>query len=42
MKYTLGGVLLVVLVTTIYSYVVYQRVVTQGNVPLSPPFDQEG
>lgn len=36
----LGGVLLVVLVTTIYSYVVYQRVVTHGNVPLSPPFDQ--
>ncbi len=36
-----GGVLLVVVVTTVYSYVVYQRVVTHGNVPLSSPFDQE-
>lgn len=38
----LGGMLLVALVTTVYSYVVYQRVVTHGNVPLSPPFDREG
>ncbi|HVB21839.1 MAG TPA: DUF1648 domain-containing protein [Ktedonobacteraceae bacterium] len=36
----LGGVLLIVIVTTIYSYVVYQRVVTHGNEPLSPPFNQ--
>ncbi len=35
----LGGVLLVVIITVVYSYVVYQRVVTHGNEPLSPPFD---
>jgi|SRR5579863_3417013 len=36
----LGGVLLIVVITTVYSYVVYQRVVTHGNAPLSPPFNQ--
>lgn len=35
-----GGVLLVAIITTIYSYVVYQRVVTHGNEPLSPPFER--
>ncbi|MEO8972481.1 MAG: DUF1648 domain-containing protein [Ktedonobacteraceae bacterium] len=37
----LGGVLLVAVITIVYSYIVYQRVVTHGNVPLSPPFNQE-
>ncbi len=36
----LGGALLVTVVTVVYSYIVYQRVVTQSKEPLSPPFDQ--
>ena len=36
----IGGILLVSIITIIYSYVVYQRVVTHGDESLSPPFDR--
>lgn len=38
----LGGVLLVSVITVVYSYIVYQRVASPGREPLSPPFDQGG
>src|SRR5579872_2159905 len=38
----IGGVLLVSVITVVYSYIVYQRVATPGREPLSPPFDQGG
>jgi uncharacterized membrane protein len=36
----LGVVLLMVFGSTVYSYIIYQRVVAYGNQKLSPPFDE--
>jgi uncharacterized membrane protein len=38
----IGIVAVIVLVTTIYSFVLYQRLSSGGHEPLSPPFDNEG
>lgn len=38
----IGIVVVVVIIPTVYSFILYQRLSSNGREPLSPPFDEEG